>query len=181
MNCYLSPKAIVSPSSSQQVSKVLALCRFLDATFSTRGGGHLQNPGFCSNDGGVVICLSKFREVTLSADKKTANIGVGLTWFEVYKQLDRYEVAVTGGRMPTVGVPGLLLGGGLSFQNSQYGFSCSGVVNYQVSTVLRNLFCGFSTMLSGVGCAGRLEHCKCQCEGEHGSVLGTERGMLQLR
>lgn len=128
-----------------------------------------------------MVCLSKFREVTLSADRKTANIGVGLTWFEVYKQLDLHEVAVTGGRMPAVGVSGLLLGGGLSFQNSEHGFSCSGVVNYEVSAVLRNLFRRVGTVLSGVGCAGGLEHRKCQCEGEQGSVLGIEGRMLQLR
>jgi FAD/FMN-containing dehydrogenase len=104
-------------------------------TFSIRGGGHLQNPGFCSNDGGVVIRLSKFRHVTISEDRKTTNIGVGLTWLEVYRELDQYDVAVTGGRMPSVGVSGLLLGGGLSFQNSEHGFSCSGVVNFEVGAV----------------------------------------------
>jgi FAD/FMN-containing dehydrogenase len=135
-NCYLSPKVIVSPSSAQQVSKVLCLCRFLGAVFSIRGGGHLQNPGFASNDGGVVICLSKFRDVTVSEDRKTANIGVGLTWLDVYRVLDKYDVAVTGGRMPSVGVSGLLLGGGLSFFVAQQGFSCSGVVNFEVSVPL---------------------------------------------
>jgi hypothetical protein len=108
------------------------ICRFLGATFSIRGGGHLQNPGFCSNDGGVVISLSKFRDIHVSEDKLVANIGIGLTWLEVYSVLDEYGVAVTGGRMPQVGVPGLLLGGGLSFQMSEHGFSCSGVINYQV-------------------------------------------------
>lgn len=154
IECYLSPKVIESPYSAQQVSKVLALCRFLDATFSIRGGGHLQNPGFCSNNGGVVISLSKFRDVTVSEYRNTANIGVGLNWFEVYKALDQYDVAVTGGRMPTVGVSGLLLGGGLSFHNSEHGFSCSGVVDYEVSDFV--MFVWDEKMLKVLGGARRL-------------------------
>jgi hypothetical protein len=80
-----------------------------------------------------VIGLSKFTQCVLSEDKKTVDVGLGLRWLDVYKALDPYDVAVTGGRVPPVGVSGLLLGGGLSFQNSEHGFSCMGVVNYEVS------------------------------------------------
>jgi hypothetical protein len=132
-NCYLSPATILTPSTAQEVSKILSLLRFLGATFSIRGGGHLQNPGFTSNNGGAVISLSKFTQCILSEDKKTVDVGLGLRWLDVYKALDPYDVAVTGGRVPPVGVPGLLLGGGLSFQNSEQGFSCMGVINYEVS------------------------------------------------
>ncbi|OCK73798.1 6-hydroxy-D-nicotine oxidase [Lepidopterella palustris CBS 459.81] len=131
-NCYLSPATIVTPFTAQQVSKILLLIRFLGAKFSVRGGGHLHNPGFTSNDGGVVISMTKFTQCTLSEDKKTAHIGPGLTWLDVYKALDPMGIAVTGGRVPSVGVPGLLLGGGLSFQNSKHGFSCMGIANYEI-------------------------------------------------
>lgn len=132
-NCWLSPKAILSPTSPEEVSKILTLIKFLGATFSIRGGGHLQNPGFTSNNGGVVINLSNLNKITVSEDKTTAKIGAGLTWIEVYKELDPHGVSVTGARMPPVGVSGSLLGGGLSFQNSEYGFSSNGVVDYEVS------------------------------------------------
>ncbi|TVY50645.1 Bifunctional solanapyrone synthase [Lachnellula cervina] len=131
-NCYLSPAAILTPTTTTQVSQILALVKFLGATFSIRGGGHLQNPGFTSNDGGVVISLCHLTGITLSEDKKTATIGAGLNWLQVYKELHAHDLTVTGGRVPSVGVPGLLLGGGLSFQNSEHGFSCMGVVNYEV-------------------------------------------------
>ena len=111
--------------------------KFLGATFSIRGGGHLQNPGFTSNDGGVVISLCHLKGITIAGDKKTATIGAGLNWLEVYKELHEHDLTVTGGRVPSVGVPGLLLGGGLSFQNSEHGFSCMGVVNYEVSLLSR--------------------------------------------
>ncbi|TVY85865.1 FAD-dependent monooxygenase, partial [Lachnellula willkommii] len=131
-NCYLSPTAILTPSTPTQTSQILALTKHLGATFSIRGGGHLQNPGFTSNDHGVVISLCQLQNITLAPDKKTATIGAGLNWLQVYKELHEHDLTVTGGRVPSVGVPGLLLGGGLSFQNSEHGFSCMGVVNYEV-------------------------------------------------
>jgi len=63
--------------------------------------------------------------------------GAGLKWIQVYEALDPHGLAVTGGRVPSVGVAGLLLGGGLSFQNSEYGLSCNGVVTYKVGSILQ--------------------------------------------
>ncbi|KAJ5698965.1 FAD-binding type 2 [Penicillium macrosclerotiorum] len=132
LNCQLTPGVIVVPRTSEDVGKVLALCRGLDVKFSVRGGGHLQNPGFTSNEDGVVISMKNFKAVTVSEDQSKAEIGAGLTWLEVYRELEPHGVAVTGGRVPSVGVPGLLLGGGLSFQKGKYGLSCNGVVEYEI-------------------------------------------------
>lgn len=129
---------IVVPRTSQDVGKVLALCQALNTKFSIRGGGHLQNPGFTSNEGGVVISMKNFNAVTVSQDRSTADIGAGLTWLEVYRDLEPYGLAVTGGRVPSVGVPGLLLGGGLSFQKGKYGLSCNGIVEYEVNQCVKS-------------------------------------------
>ncbi|GKZ26172.1 hypothetical protein AbraIFM66951_010044 [Aspergillus brasiliensis] len=131
-NCWLQPRVIVRPGSAQQVAAALALCRFFHVKFSIRGGGHLQIPGFTSNLDGVVISLGAFDRIQVAEDKSTAEIGVGLRWLEVYRRLEEHGVAVAGGRVPSVGVSGLLLGGGISFQNSQYGVGAMGVCNYEV-------------------------------------------------
>ncbi|KAL2802687.1 hypothetical protein BJX63DRAFT_414200 [Aspergillus granulosus] len=131
-NCWLEPQVIVTPTTSQQVAAALALCIFFVLKFSVRGGGHLHNPGFNSNSGGVVISLGEFQQVILSDDKSTADVGLGLRWLDVYEALEPDNVAVAGGRIPTVGVPGLILGGGISFQNSQYGVGAMGVSNYEM-------------------------------------------------
>lgn len=77
--------------------------------------------------------MKNFDHVDLSGDRSTVAFGAGLKWLQVYEALEPYGLAVTGGRVPSVGVAGLLLGGGLSFQNSEYGLSCNGVVAYEVS------------------------------------------------
>lgn len=131
----------MTPYSADQVSKILALVKFLGVTFSIRSGGHLQNPGFTSNDGGVVISLCRLKQITVSEDKTTAIIGAGLTWIEVYRELDTYCIAVTGGRIGEIGVSGLLLGGGLSFENSKYGMACNNVVEYEASFCSTSMLC----------------------------------------
>ena len=77
--------------------------------------------------------MKNFNGVKVSEDRSIAEIGPGLTWSEVYGALDPYGVTVTGGRAPPVGVAGLLLGGGLSFQNSEHGLCCNGVIEYEVN------------------------------------------------
>lgn len=93
----------------------------------------MQNPGFTSNHGGVVISLSALKQLELSEDKSTVGLGPGLRWLDVYGGLDAHEVTVTGGRVTTVGVSGLLLGGGISFHSHQYGVSAMGIRNYEVN------------------------------------------------
>ncbi|KAL4886766.1 hypothetical protein BJY04DRAFT_213520 [Aspergillus karnatakaensis] len=131
-NCWLEPSVVVTPTTAQQVAAALALCIFFLVQFSVRGGGHLHNPGFNSNIGGVVISLGEFNELTLSDDQSTADLPIGSRWIDVYEALEPYGLAVPGGRIPTVGIPGLLLGGGISFQNSQYGVGAMSVTNYEV-------------------------------------------------
>ena len=50
----------------------------------------------------------------------------------MYSFLEQKGLVVSGGRLAPIGVPGLLLGGGISFYGNQYGFSCDNVVNYEV-------------------------------------------------
>ena len=54
------------------------------------------------------------------------------SWGEVYSYLAHYDLTVPGGRLGPVGVPGLLLAGGVNFFGNQVGFSCNSVINYEV-------------------------------------------------
>jgi FAD/FMN-containing dehydrogenase len=119
---------ILTPITRTQVTQVLALTHVLGATFSIRGGGHLQDPGFNSNDGGIVIsfCKGEFTQLILSGDKKTVNIGVGLRWADVYERLDEHGLAAAGGREPRVGVAGFHI------NVMKLGWFVWGMVDYEV-------------------------------------------------
>ena len=83
-------------------------------------------------NGGVLISLDQFTTMQLSSDQKTVMLGPGLRWGAVYTYVSQYGLAVVGGRYDPVGVPGLLLGGGINYFGSLYGWAANSVVNMQV-------------------------------------------------
>jgi FAD/FMN-containing dehydrogenase len=68
--------------------------------------------GASSIQNGVQIDMVNMHSVTLSADKTVASILPGARWLEVYDTLTPLGYAVAGGRDSTVGVGGLVIGGG---------------------------------------------------------------------
>lgn len=84
----------------------------LKTKFAVRSGGHKDAPGFNGVDrDGVLIALQNLNQLKLSADTKTLTVGPGNRWAEVYTFVEDYGVSVVGGRQPSVGVGGFLLGG----------------------------------------------------------------------
>lgn len=55
--------------------------------------------------------MQKLDQIIVSADKKVASLGPGARWGDVFTALDPYDVSVIGGRIPHVGVAGVILGG----------------------------------------------------------------------
>ena len=79
--------------------------------FGVKSGGHASNRGFSSTSG-VQISLARFNTFKVNIEVQTVELGPSLTWDDVYERLDPYGVTVIGGRIPGVGVGGLILGGG---------------------------------------------------------------------
>ena len=100
------------PSTTQSVSKTLKIVNFFRVKFAVRSGGHSPNPGWSSVDQpGILIDLQKLNQIEVSADRKIASLGPGGRWGDVFTALDPYGISVIGGRIPHVGVGGLILGG----------------------------------------------------------------------
>jgi FAD/FMN-containing dehydrogenase len=85
-------------------------------------------PGAQSVDPGVFISLSSLNQRTLNSYAGTASIGPGQTWIDVYNWLAPSGLAVNGGRYPSVGVGGVLIGGGIGYFASTQGWGCDSVV-----------------------------------------------------
>ncbi|KAA1474522.1 FAD-binding domain-containing protein [Dentipellis sp. KUC8613] len=102
-----------------------------DVSHIIKGGGHTTNPGFSSTNG-VQVSMTRFSNVVYDASSHTVEIGAGLVWGDVYAALEPHGVNVVGGRVATVGVAGLILGGGMSYNTNQYGLSIDNVVAYEL-------------------------------------------------
>jgi FAD/FMN-containing dehydrogenase len=142
--CEVAPACVVRPRNPQELSQAIKIlksefdernneCKTTDdGLFAVRSGGHSPVAGASSIEGGTLIDLSFFNQVTPSADKKRVDIGAGCKWIHVYTALEKQGLAVAGGRNSAVGVGGLSLGGGLSFFSPRFGMVCSNIVEYEV-------------------------------------------------
>lgn len=62
----------------------------------------------------------------------TVSVGAGATFGAVYSYLSSHNLIAVGGRGESLGLGGLLTGGGVGFFGPKYGFACDSVVAYQV-------------------------------------------------
>ncbi|RYP13362.1 hypothetical protein DL765_006903 [Monosporascus sp. GIB2] len=130
--CVLDPSCVFEPRATRDLSAGLLLIREAQSKFAVRAGGHMPVPGAQSVDGGVMVSLSRLATVALGANGTVAHLGPGNRWGDVYSFLARRGLAVNGGRFPTVGVGGVLVGGGIGYFSGRHGWSCDGVVSYEV-------------------------------------------------
>ncbi len=111
------------------VADVIAAVQFAreqKLPLSVRSGGHSLS-GHGTNDGGVVIDLSRMKAISIDPTRRTARLEPGLTWHEVSHALQPSGLALTSGDTATVGVGGLLLGGGIGWMVRKYGLACDRV------------------------------------------------------
>ncbi|KAM0276541.1 hypothetical protein ACHAQH_006642 [Verticillium albo-atrum] len=126
------PSCFLLPNSTADVSTGINILTSLKTQFSVKSGGHTPFQGGSNVQDGVTISLEALNAVTVSPDRKTVSIEPGNRWIDVARKLDPLGLAVVGGRVPEVGVSGLLLGGGISFLSGQHGWGCDNVRNYEV-------------------------------------------------
>ena len=101
-------------------------------SFAVKSGGHNPNKYFASIADGPLISTSRLNEVVYDAASGTVRVGPGNKWEDVHEVLDPHSVTVVGGRIGNVGVGGYLLGGGLSFLSTQYGWAANHIVSAEM-------------------------------------------------
>lgn len=126
------PACRIDVASAKHISLVVQIAALTKCPFNVKGGGHAAFAGGSSIKDGILINLARLNSVVLSQDRKTASIGPGQTWYDVYSRLDPLKVSVVGGREAGVGVSGLTLGGGISYFSGRFGWACDNVRNYEV-------------------------------------------------
>lgn len=138
----LSPAYIVRPHSASQVSSVVCTLVSRGHVFAIRSGGHGTKLGASNIEGGITLDLELLNWTKVvehvestpenQVDAPLVDIGPGALWRDVYADLDKHGLIVPGGREGTVGVGGLVLGGGMTFLTSSHGFACDNVVVFEV-------------------------------------------------
>lgn len=133
------PAVIVQSKVPGDVSAAVTYARQNGLKLTVKSGGH-SVAGLSMNDGGLVIDLVHMDEVTVVDEaKRIVRIGAGATWKKVGVTLQKHKLALSSGDTTTVGVGGLVLGGGIGWMVRKYGLTIDNVVAAEVVTADGNI------------------------------------------
>jgi len=127
------PDVVVFCRDTADVQNAVRWARQRGVPIRLRCGRHSYE-AYSSADNAVVIDVSRLETFSIAADRKSAEIGAGTPLIEVYETLFDYGVTIPGGSCPTVGVTGLVLGGGFGLLGRLLGIAADSLLGVEMVT-----------------------------------------------
>jgi len=123
------PPAVVRVRDVADVQAVVRWANLHDVALVARSGGHAYNGGSTSGSA-VVVDVGALHGIALAGT--TATIGPGARNIDVYAALARRGLTIPSGSCPTVGLGGLVLGGGVGLAGRALGLTLDRVTGFEV-------------------------------------------------
>jgi FAD/FMN-containing dehydrogenase len=124
----LRPQVLVRATTPADVAETIAFARPCGLELAVRAGGHCFAGR--SSTRGVVLDVSPMNAV--SVGDGVATVGAGARLGDVYDALEPHGLTIAAGCGPTVGIAGLVLGGGLGILGRRHGLTSDQLVAAQV-------------------------------------------------
>jgi hypothetical protein len=138
------PALIVRCAGAADIINAVNFARTNNLLVSIRGSGHnIAGNAVC--DGGLLIDLAGMKGLRVNPARRTARAEPGLTWGEFDHETQAFGLATTGGFVPTTGIAGLTLGGGLGFLMRQFGLTCDNLLSVDLVTAAGQLLTASAT------------------------------------
>ena len=127
------PALIASCTNAADVAAAVDFARATGMAVAIRSGGH-GVAGTAIVQDGLVIDMTPMKWIDVDADARVARVGAGVTWGELDGATQRHGLAVTGGRVSSTGVAGLVLGSGSGWIERKLGFACDNLLAVEAVT-----------------------------------------------
>jgi FAD/FMN-containing dehydrogenase len=132
------PAVIVQPESAEEVAQAVVHARESGMRVTVRSGGHSWAASFLRDDG-MLLDLSRMRDLSVDTGAGTAWAQPGLSGDELNRRLERDGLFFPTGHCKSVGLGGFLLQGGFGWNSRLWGPACVSVRAIDVVTATGEL------------------------------------------
>jgi FAD/FMN-containing dehydrogenase len=125
------PALIARCAGVDDIARAITFARDRELPLAVRSGGH-HGAGLGTCDDGVVIDLSRLRDISVDPDARTVRVGGGCTIGDVDRATHEHGLATPSGIISTTGVGGITLGGGLGYLTRSCGLAIDNLLGADV-------------------------------------------------
>ena len=127
------PSCVMYCADAGDVLTALDIARQAEMPVTVRSGGHSMI-GLSVCDDGLVIDLSRMKQIEVDPASRVARVQAGLTLGEFVQKTQKYGLATTTGTVSGTGVGGLTLGGGIGWLMGKYGLTVDSLLSVDLVT-----------------------------------------------
>jgi hypothetical protein len=127
------PLAIVRAADAEDVAASVSYAREHALPLAVRSGGH-SIATYSMIDDGIVVDLSMMKDVRVDPATRTARVQAGATSGDLAGPANAHGLALTTGDTPSVGMGGLVTGGGIGYMVRKYGLAIDSLLAVQIVT-----------------------------------------------
>ncbi len=127
------PALVVQPVSALDVAEAVGFAREHQLLLSVKGGGHNIAGTSIARDG-LVLDMSRMRDVAVDPDARLAHVGPGCLLKHVDQATQKHGLATVLGFVSETGVAGLTLGGGFGYLTRRFGWAVDNLEEVEIVT-----------------------------------------------
>lgn len=121
------PYVIVFVHNVQDVKHAIEWSKEKNVTLRIRGGRN-STEGWCSINNGIVLDVSKLKEIDIDVKGQVVHVGAGVTQGELTNALSKTGFYTALGNEGILGLIGVLLGGGIGLLSRHKGPGCDSLI-----------------------------------------------------
>jgi hypothetical protein len=127
------PALVVQPASARDVAAAVRFAANRGLLLSVKGGGH-NIAGTAIAENGLMLDMSRMRDVTVDPTARLADVGPGCLLRDVDQATQKHRLATVLGFVSETGVAGLTLGGGFGYLTRRFGWSADNLEEVEIVT-----------------------------------------------